>query len=361
MAKISIAIVDADDRYMQGVSDYFNNNYSERFTVSCFSSKEYLLELLNTKKKFDIVVINKDMYFEELTSYNIKTKVIFSDFEEQGEIDGYPIINKYISGQALHDNLIKAYTEQNSDELEKLSVTNTESKIITVYSPIGGIGKTTVAVNLAKELASNGNSVLYLNLEDVQTTDLYFNSIKETTLSDLIFAVKEKKKDIKGDIVSFVSKDDNSGVYFYKSIDSMLDIEDMDKKDVKVLLENLIEVQMFNTIIVDTSSKYNLQYRVLLNNSDEIIVPFGMDNVSTEKLNIFINNVTDLEKYTFLINKSINNPEYMVPEVLQRENKSVEGGIPYDINMQFNDAMESNANMVMKQVLQSLIVKFNLV
>lgn len=361
MAKISMAIVDADNRYMKSVSDYFNNNYSERFTVSCFSSKEYLVEALDGQKKFDILVINKEMYFEELKSYNIKAKIIFSDFESQGEYDGFPIINKYISGQTLHDNIIKAYTEQNSDEFEKLSITNTGSKIVTIYSPVGGIGKTTLAVNLAKELSALGSKVLYLNLEDVQTTDVYFNSDKETTFSDLIFAVKENKKDIKGDIVSHLSKDFNSGVYYYKPIDSMLDIEDMDKKDIKMLLENLVEIQMFNTIIVDTSSKYNTQYRVLLNNSDKIVVPFGMDNVSSEKLNVFVNNITDTEKYTFIINKSINNLQYSIPETLINENKNVEGAIPYDINMQFNISLETNGGMIMKQILHGLIAKFNLI
>ncbi|QGS68934.1 AAA family ATPase [Oceanobacillus sp. 143] len=54
-----------------------------------------------------------------------------------------------------------------------------QTKVLSVYSPVGGAGKTTIAVNLSKQLALNNAKVFYLNLELINTTSLYFSSSED--------------------------------------------------------------------------------------------------------------------------------------------------------------------------------------
>lgn len=355
-----MAIVDSDDRYIKGVSNYFNNNYSEKFTISCFSSEEYVLEFMKSGKIIDILLINKDIYSTKIKEYNSKATIILSDSNVGDDCEGIPIINKYTPGASLYDIIIKAYAAQSPELLDKIS-NNSDGKIITVYSPVGGVGKTTLAINLAKALVERGSEVLYLNLEDVQSTMLYFESNNEKSFSDFIYCVKQRKKTIKGDFIDYSSKDDNKGVYFFKSTDSILDIEDIDKDDMKFLLESIIELKMFNYIIIDTSSKYNSQYRVLLNSSDEIIVPFCKDDTSKIKLELFLNNITDLNNYNFVINKSKGNLQYTNPEIFEREHKTILVDIPWDINLEMGNAEQLEGNTTIANAANNIIARLKLI
>ncbi|SHK19751.1 AAA domain-containing protein [Clostridium cavendishii DSM 21758] len=361
MAKINLVIVDYDERYIKGVSTYFNNNYGDKFYITGFSNKEYAMDYLKSGKRIDIVLINKDLYFDEIKKYNIKSKVILGEAKEAGVFENYPLINKYTPGSMLYEIIIKAYAEQSPENLERVVSNHTSTKILTVYSPIGGIGKTTLAVSLCKELASRGLDVLYLNLEDVQSTELYFNCEEETGLSDFIFAIKERNNNIRKKFVDFSLKDESSSIRYFSPTESILDIEDLDKDDIKFMLESLLDLKMFNYIIVDTSSKFNSQYKMILNSSNHIVFPIGKDSSSTIKTNIFLNNINNMDNYYILINKARTDVEYTIPSVIEREHKAIEQAIPYDIKLSITGEQGIEENINITRAIQDIILKLRLV
>ncbi|GIO14249.1 hypothetical protein J19TS2_38040 [Cohnella xylanilytica] len=63
-------------------------------------------------------------------------------------------------------------------------------EIWTVFSASGGAGKTTVALNLAKQAGERGCRTFYLNLEPLNATDLLFGEGEPDSLSRLLYALQ---------------------------------------------------------------------------------------------------------------------------------------------------------------------------
>ncbi|MFP3489035.1 hypothetical protein R0K20_15640, partial [Staphylococcus sp. SIMBA_130] len=95
----------------------------------------------------------------------------------------YQRLNQLIS------SILAIYYERNQSA-GKLLARSKKTKVITVYSPIGGCGKTAIATNLSKQLALNHAKVFYLNLELLNTTRLYFTSAEDNPSLQIFYYVK---------------------------------------------------------------------------------------------------------------------------------------------------------------------------
>lgn len=92
-----------------------------------------------------------------------------------------------IDAQTLTENIEVAYTiEKSRLENADLSTSNLQSRIITVFGAKGGIGKTTITVNLAVLLAKMGKKVAVIDA-DLQFGDVnvYFDIDPKETIAEL--------------------------------------------------------------------------------------------------------------------------------------------------------------------------------
>jgi len=72
-------------------------------------------------------------------------------------------------------------------------------QLLTVYSAVGGVGKTMTALNLAKLAGERGLRTLYLNLEPLNTTSILFGTKEADSLSRLLYLVQTKPEDFAAD------------------------------------------------------------------------------------------------------------------------------------------------------------------
>lgn len=143
----------------------------------------------------------------------------------------------------------------------------TEGNIVSIYSPKGGSGCTTIAVNLAVALAEQGHETLLidgsLQFGDVAVT---LNMKPSTSIVDLI----ERMTELDADLVSSVVVKHQSGlkVLMAPPRPEMADLVTEDK--IKTLLDLLRE--SFDFIIIDTSSSLNDVALSMLDMSDRIFL-----------------------------------------------------------------------------------------
>lgn len=363
MAKINLIVLDSDEMYLNAFKNYIINNYSEKFNIICYTNSSILFENINKIKNKDILLINEEFFEKEITSLNISVVLILSGNNVK-EYEEYKVINKFQAISNICEEVINSFNVTNTShkKIEKIVKNDAKTRIITIYSPVGGSGKTSIAINLAVCLSERKMKVLYLNFEDIQSTTIYFNEDKLKSFSELIYYIKEKNENFREKFFEIVSVDEcNELLYFLESTDNILDIEDMNQKDIKWFIEKILEFQYFDYVIIDTSSKFNSVYKMIMDCSEFIICPFLNENISIKKLEIFLLNVDFIEKIIFVLNKINPNVSHIeVPKCLADEEKGIKKIIELDNNLIYSKEINCLDSYIMRNRILELIDDLNL-
>lgn len=339
MGKLNLIILDQDIRYLEGIKNYFSENYSEEFTIATFNNFESMKERMMTLSKKNILLVNEGLYEEEIRQLGIDAVVILSEGRYKDRKYPYPVINKFQIGSSIHKEIVKEYNAQVMDKVEKVNEkeNNINTKLITIYSPIGGSGKSLLATGLAMNLSIKGAKVLYVNFEDVQSTSIYFSGSKKRDFSELIYYVKERDENFKEKFIDIVDCDLRTKVDFFNETESALDIEDMTRDDMKWMIESLLRLNIYNYIVFDTSSKFNSIYNLLINLSHHIICPILKEKTSLEKVGKFVDSLIQFNRFLFVYNKSPQDIKVEVPKSIRQGGKDIFIDIPKDFKIYLNE------------------------
>lgn len=192
----------------------------------------------------------------------------------------------------------------------------TQSKIITVYSNKGGIGKTTIAINLALELAKVakdkvalldlnlqlGDVSTFLNLNPVFDVNYVLNKLVNNENSNLIKAF-EKYKD--------------TSLYILSDPNYIEQAESIKPQQIPALFEALRKE--FSYIIVDMSSNIDENSLKILDCSDWImfttIVNIPAIRNAQRCLNLFHSRRYPKDKVKIVVNRYMDNDEIKIDDI----------------------------------------------
>jgi pilus assembly protein CpaE len=147
-----------------------------------------------------------------------------------------------------------------------------QGRVITVFSPKGGTGKTAIASNLAAALAKQGRKTLLLDL-DLQFGDaaIVMGVEPEKTIYDLVLAPGEL--DIEK-LAGYTTKH-QCGLDILPAPLRPEDAELVTESKITRLLE--VARQCYDAIVVDTSPFFHGPMLATLDRTDELLVLCGLD------------------------------------------------------------------------------------
>lgn len=143
-------------------------------------------------------------------------------------------------------------------------------KILSLYSPKGGVGKSVNAVNLSYLLSLKGKKALLWDF-DPQGASSFYLQIKQSLskeIEDLFTDNKSLKKNIKN--THFPNLSVIPSDFSLKSLDLVID--DM-KKPIKKLRQTLSEIEDWDFLVIDSPPGFTNINRLISKISDMILVP----------------------------------------------------------------------------------------
>lgn len=214
-------------------------------------------------------------------------------------------------------------------EIEEDLVRLDEGRIITVYSPKGGSGCTTLAANLAVSLADEGYSTLLID-GSLQFGDVgvMLDLKPATTIADLM----DRIGDLDSDLVSSVVVSHSSGlnVLMAPPRPEMADL--VTESGIKALLEYLR--QEFEYVVIDTSSSLNDVALAMLDMSDRVFLITQQSMPALKNASRFFDLANTLsyerEKIVLLVNRSSNKLGISVKDVTNALKRPVVITVPED-------------------------------
>lgn len=296
MSKIHLIIADGDEDYVDSITNYIVNNYSHRFQVNSFTKEEYLLDYISSNEgKVDILLLCPQWYTNSISKDRVDTIIILSGGMLIDEAIDCEMINKYQRGDKLVSGILNCFAEVNPNKYY-ISDKDRKTKVIAVYSPIGGIGKTSIAVGSSMKSAEDGKSVFYLNLENMQSTSNFFDCENCQSISNVLYYIKEKKKNITLKIEGIRCTDPQYGIHYFSPPQSCIDLDEMSIDELEYLINKLKLSRNYDEIFIDMSTKLDEKNVSILNVSDEIILILGQEDLDRTKINLFMTQLDAFSK-----------------------------------------------------------------
>ena len=241
--------------------------------VKTFQNYEKGLEALKSEQDEKIVFVDldessfiNDSFLEDLKLASDKIIMTSTEYSADYIIKSFRYgALDFLPKPILKNQLLSSIEKINSvkDELDS----NT-SKIITVYSNKGGIGKTTIATNFAAELAKTTRSKvalvdLNLQLGDVST---FLNLSPKFDVAYVVKNILTKKE---GSLISAFEKYKDTSLYILSDSTFIDQSENITPIQIETLFESLRSI--FSYIVIDMSSEISSNTLKILDKSDYIL------------------------------------------------------------------------------------------
>jgi pilus assembly protein CpaE len=204
-----------------------------------------------------------------------------------------------------------------------------EGNVIAVFSPKGGIGCTTVSINIAVALANNGHKTLLID-GSLQFGDVgvMLNIKALTSVVDVI----ERISELDQDLISSVVATHDSGLKVLLAPPRPEMAELVKDAEVRALIRTLRE--LFDFVIIDTSSSLNDVNLAMLDVADRIILIARQDLTSLKNVSRFFDLSEDLEyerdKVMLVINHGSNKLSITVKDIVDTLKWPVTAVLPED-------------------------------
>lgn len=378
--KTTIYILDTNE-----TSREIFKNYIEDFNLNCEIKlyQDYKEALENIKKQensfivfADISDISNKQYevIEELKLFTSKIIITSTDYSTDTIIKAMRAGAKdFLPKPVLKSDLeriIKTLLYQTEPE------TNLASKIITIYSNKGGIGKTTIATNLAIELAkstSNKVALIDLNLQlgDVST---FLNLNPKFDVAYFIQNLLNKKEDI---LLNAFEKDSDTNLYVLSDPNYIEQSEALSTIQIGELFKVLRKI--FSYIIIDISSNIDPITLKILDETDFIFFTTTVNMPAIRNaqrcLNLFDSRRYQDDKIKIIINRFMENDDIKVEDVETILNRKIYWKIPnnyfsimeainkglpvYKINPKSNiaESFKNLATKISDEIIEQTIIK----
>lgn len=293
MGRLSLVIADKDKDYLMSLEKYLVLKYPQRFDIFLFSSGENLSGFLKSTEQIDIMLINSKMYSSALELKPIDTVVILSENEDEPHIEGFERVKKFQHIDKLVTDIFRIHSSRTSNTCLMSGGKNT--RIICAYSPAGGTGKTSIAAGCSILCAGLGLKTLYLNMENIPSTKLYFKGDTDQSFSNAIFHIKGKDKNLGIKLEGAKAFDRSQGVYFFAEPENILEMEELTGQDIECLVKQFKIGRIYDVVFVDMSCGLNPRNAALLGSADSIVNVIDGNDTASSKMRSLMNGIEALE------------------------------------------------------------------
>jgi len=193
---------------------------------------------------------------------------------------------------------------------------NTMGEIISVFSNKGGIGKTTIAINLALKLAEVTEKRVCLVDLNLQLGDIT-TFLDVNPSFDISYVVTHLSRIDESFLLSSLEKYKNKELYILADPPNVEQAEEISSDDISSVLGMLKE--MFAYVIVDTSSSFDIKTLTCLDVSDTILL-ISMVNLPSIRncqrcMDLFHRLEYRTDKIKLIVNRYMDNEEITVEDV----------------------------------------------
>ncbi|MBI3037606.1 response regulator [bacterium] len=226
-------------------------------------------------------------------------------FRRAMKAGGKDYLVKPFSASELIDTIQNVFNKWVKDRLELEKATSPKAFVFTFFSTKGGVGKTTLAVNLAVNLAMKGKKTLLIDCS-LQFGDVAC-TLNLAPVKNLYTLIKKEDMDYQGLERSITQH--SSGLHLLLAPAEPAFAEEIKAQNVKQVLE--LALPRYQFIIIDTPPHIGEVELAILDQTDLVLLTATLEISSLKNTKLVLKTFSDItfekEKLKLILNKEIQN------------------------------------------------------
>lgn len=297
--KLRLVIADEDMSSVNRLEEMIIRRFSRLAEIWFFTDQSCLEDFMQETDSVDVLAISETMYGDFLENKKIgQVFLVIPEIEVGTEYpEDVTVVMKFMPSEefvsrieaALQERKPEEKQEQKPEKKTAVDVTGVlipgerDTKVIAVYSPIGGCGKSLTTLALAKKLKRLDQQVLVIGCDPMQSISVFLPQgqyADEKLAEDL----KNPGEDTYWQILQSIRQDDISYLLPFEKTLPMLGIG---AAEWKALVEILKEKKDFDYLIMDVGCTLSTDAAALLGEADKLIFitePGETANLKVQKL-----------------------------------------------------------------------------
>lgn len=290
----TIVLAELDEEYLAPIELKMIRELGADINLEVISEADYFEEYFLTEKNIDVLIIAEQLFKERLLKHMIGE--IFVLQENPNNVvsrENVHYIYKYSSVKDIYNEVMY---ETSASFLKSGSKVN-ETTIISVYSPIGGAGKTTLALGLATILNESHFKTLYIDAERMQTFQFYLQN-KEMLPSSVMIDIQGKEKVVYDSLKHYIRHE----VFDYlPPFCATLSSLGLDISFFEYFIDSAKQSRDYDYIVIDFDNCLDNYKFSLFKKSDKVFLVQRANKKDYFDMEIFLNNVNTSDHDKFLI------------------------------------------------------------
>lgn len=289
---IKLAIADSNEDYLNRLINVLEKY--DQLSFSVYTDRDSLEKAL-PEKNFDVLLFDASVYEGQVSLGKTTLGIMLLDETEciPAGCKSFPKIKKYQRISGIYKKILELYAEKCGD----ISVLSDDKKTKTVafYSPVGGAGKTAMALVAAARLAMTGYKTFYINLEDIASEDCYLPQGEGKGMTEMLSCLRTD--------INFAMKLQGllqtkaENLFYLNHFDSPNDIYEMKPEELAELIALILKTGLFDFLVIDMGISMDEKAIRVYEAADRIVIVEKSDAMASKKLETFFRQTHIMQEY----------------------------------------------------------------
>lgn len=264
--QLKLVILDSDYEYLKPLEEALIRRFSDQVQIQIITDPAYADVFFHTTRSIDVLVVDEHFYGPYLDEHSIgHILVLVPGIEISPHLPEHvKQLVKYIPENEILASIEKMLETVSRERKEAEPAVRPDTRVVAVYSPAGGCGKSLAAVALARKMQRLDVPVLLIGCDSMQSFSVYLD--QEEYADEILAArLQEPEEDTYWYILQNIKRGPLTCLLpFEKPLYGM----GIGLREIETLLSILKERQDFACIILDLGSEFSEKNQRLMEEAD---------------------------------------------------------------------------------------------
>jgi hypothetical protein len=282
--KCHIVIIDLVYNNLRNYEEELFRRYAGTAEIQVITDPGYVDAYFSTPQDIDLLIVDESVYGqgEFLREHTVrKTFLIVNENRTEMPCDDeVKVLPAGLPTEEFLEQIDRVVQRADAPANGLVEKNKKNTRVVAVYSPIGGCGKSLVCLSLARKLKMLDQKVLLVSCDATQSLSVYYPSEVHAG-EELAEKLKNPDDDTYWTILQNIGRDEVSYVLpFEKSLPSM----NITYHEVEVLVNTLVAKQDFDFIILDIGTTLSREISAYLDHIDSLILLTETNSIANKKM-----------------------------------------------------------------------------